>query len=321
MAQFRFYEPRFLDSRWAFGANAYLQERLYRDFQRKSRGFSPTFGYPITHELRVNWGYTLENVEITNANGNQRYNAVLYNLNRSGRVSSVNAALSFDTRDNRLFPSMGVYQELRGEVSAPWLGAETSMAFQRIDLTSRFYRPLPASLVLKLNVQLGWAFGAQGGVPISERYFPGGIATVRGFRPLSLGPTLRVPGDISDPGSATRDIIIGGNKQAIFNLELEFPIIPQANVKGVIFVDAGNAYNENENMFYYDTPSVQHGKGWLIGSRRQIDPPLGLYYSFGFGFRWFSPIGPLRFEWGIPIVLHEPDGEPLVFEFTIGNFF
>ena len=103
-----------------------------------------------------------------------------------------------------------------------------------------------------------------------------------------------------DLGSQTRDIIIGGNKQAIFNLELEFPIIPQANVKGVVFVDAGNAYNEDENMFYAGTPSVRHGKGWLIGSRRQIDPPLGLYYSFGFGFRWFSPIGPLRFEWGIP---------------------
>ena len=46
----------------------------------------------------------------------------------------------------------------------------------------------------------------------------------------------------------------------------------------------------------------------------------GLRYSWGFGFRWFSPIGPLRFEWGLPF---EPeDGEePLVFEFTIGNFF
>ena len=46
----------------------------------------------------------------------------------------------------------------------------------------------------------------------------------------------------------------------------------------------------------------------------------GLRYSAGFGFRWFSPIGPLRFEWGIP--LDRQTGEdPLVFEFTIGNFF
>jgi outer membrane protein insertion porin family len=52
-----------------------------------------------------------------------------------------------------------------------------------------------------------------------------------------------------------------------------------------------------------------------------VDPPFGLFYSFGFGFRWFSPIGPLRFEWGIPITKHEPDGRPIIFEFTIGNFF
>ena len=166
MAQFRFYEPRFLDSRWAFGANAYLQERRYRDFQRKSKGVSPTFGFPITHELRVNAGYTLENVSILS-----EYGATLYNLNRAGWVSSVNAALSFDSRDNRLFPSRGVYEEVRGEISAPWLGADASMAFKRIELTSRFYQALPARLVLKFNMQLGWAFGSQSGVPISERLF------------------------------------------------------------------------------------------------------------------------------------------------------
>jgi outer membrane protein insertion porin family len=45
-----------------------------------------------------------------------------------------------------------------------------------------------------------------------------------------------------------------------------------------------------------------------------------LRYAVGFGFRWNSPIGPLRFEWGIP--LNRQVGEdPIVFEFTIGNFF
>ena len=52
-----------------------------------------------------------------------------------------------------------------------------------------------------------------------------------------------------------------------------------------------------------------------------IKPPLGLYYSFGFGLRWMSPIGPLRFEWGIPITKIRPTDRSLLFEFTIGNFF
>jgi len=46
----------------------------------------------------------------------------------------------------------------------------------------------------------------------------------------------------------------------------------------------------------------------------------GIRKSVGFGFRWFSPIGPLRFEWGIPLDA-QPGEDPLVFEFTIGNFF
>ncbi len=55
--------------------------------------------------------------------------------------------------------------------------------------------------------------------------------------------------------------------------------------------------------------------------------PLSLYKSWGFGFRWFSPIGPLRFEWGIPLdrrrdlLTGRYIDQPLDFQFTIGNFF
>ena len=72
----------------------------------------------------------------------------------------------------------------------------------------------------------------------------------------------------------------------------------------MLFYDAGNAFGINERLF----------------QDRQDKLPLGLYHSAGFGFRWFSPIGPLRFEWGIPLT-RRPEDEPILFEFTIGNFF
>ena len=320
LVQFQFLEPYFLDTMWSLGINAYVVQRYYRDFQRNSRGVAPTLGYPITHDLRLNLGYTLEYVEIRT--DNVIYDSVLYNLNRNGRVSSVNFSVSYDTRDNRLFPSKGTFDEARIEISSPVIGANSSMSFKRLEMDARFYYPLPLSLVFRLNFQLGWIFGAEDGVPMSERYFPGGIYSVRGFEPRGLGPVIRVPGDVGNPGGATRDFIIGGNKQAILNLEIEFPIIEAAGIKGVIFADAGNAFNDNDNLFYIGTPNVQRAPAWLIGSNRQLaSTPLGLFYSFGFGFRWFSPIGPLRFEWGIPITKHEPDGRPIIFEFTIGNFF
>ena len=54
--------------------------------------------------------------------------------------------------------------------------------------------------------------------------------------------------------------------------------------------------------------------------------PLSLYKSVGFGLRWFSPLGPLRFEWGIPLNRRRDSlgnyiDQPLDFQFTIGNFF
>ena len=58
---------------------------------------------------------------------------------------------------------------------------------------------------------------------------------------------------------------------------------------------------------------------WVVESPAAFETPQ-YRASWGFGFRWFSPIGPLRFEWGVPFRTL-PGEQPLVFEFTIGNFF
>jgi outer membrane protein insertion porin family len=318
----QFYEPYFLDSNFSFGFNGYITQRYYRDFQKDSQGFAPNFGYPLTHELRLSAGYTLEWAKIRTQERNEGQ-LFLHDLNRDGRVSSLNAALTYDSRDNRLFPRRGMFHEARFELSSPTLGATGAFAFKRTDLTFRIYEPMGFGLVFRANAQLGLITGGDDtfGVPISERYFPGGITSVRGFSPRDLGSKRRIIGDRNDPSAGTRDFIYGGNKQAILNLEIEFPIVPQANVKGVVFVDAGNAYNDDEGFFYAGVPDIQRDRGYLMGSAREIQLPLGLYYSFGFGVRWLSPIGPLRFEWGIPITKAAARDRNVVFEFTIGNFF
>ena len=101
------------------------------------------------------------------------------------------------------------------------------------------------------------------------------------------------------------------------NLELEFPILDKVGIRGVVFFDAGNAWN-TEDQFCRTTPAPQ------------LDPliqpcfsasSLGLLRtSAGVGIRWFSPLGPLRFEWGFPLYRLSYE-QPYDFEFTIGNFF
>jgi outer membrane protein insertion porin family len=153
------------------------------------------------------------------------------------------------------------------------------------------------------------------GVPIFERYFVGGIYDIRGFAPRSLGPVIQSLGEQTQD-SALRPFLIGGNMQVLGNAEVEFPIFDKVGIRGVVFLDMGNSFNL-ENQY------CKLRQAGVDASKDPCMTPLDLTAyreSWGFGFRWFSPIGPLRFEWGIPFKTL-PGEQPIVFEFTIGNFF
>ena len=93
-------------------------------------------------------------------------------------------------------------------------------------------------------------------------------------------------------------------------MEIEFPIFAAVGIKGVFFADIGNSFDDGESFVLTPDLFVNPDNGFEDSLRT----------SLGFGFRWFSPIGPLRFEWGFPT--RPLAGEdPLVFEFSIGNAF
>jgi outer membrane protein insertion porin family len=103
------------------------------------------------------------------------------------------------------------------------------------------------------------------------------------------------------------------------NSEIEFPIFAAVQIKGVIFFDAGNAYNTEISKYCPSRLAVSNIPD-VFNPCNPYPTFTNLRYSVGFGFRWNSPIGPLRFEWGIPLN-RQPGEDPIVFEFTIGNFF
>ena len=96
--------------------------------------------------------------------------------------------------------------------------------------------------------------------------------------------------------------------------EIEIPIFDKMGIRGVVFTDVGNAYNLEQPVL-----PAQARMGRRFGDPCvKLFPLTSLRSSWGFGFRWFSPIGPLRFEWGIPYK-PLPGEDSIVFEFTIGN--
>lgn len=305
-----FVEPYFLDTNWYFGFRVFNTQLDYINFLRKASGGDITLGYEFIDDWRFSLTYTLETVDVSTGSGANR--GLRLNYFSDGWTSSLRFTITWDTRNNRLFPSDGHLLQGSLEHASEYTLSEND--FTRYAGVVRYYIPLFWGFVIKTNLTVGYiTTTSDEGIPIFEKFFVGGIYTVRGYEPRSIGPQVEAPSNGYDPMSAMRPATLGGDKQLIANLELEFPIFPQVNIRGVVFVDAGNAYGEGESFFserYHQDEA----------SRVIKETALGLYWSTGFGFRWFSPIGPLRFEWGIPLT-RRPGDKDILFEFTIGNFF
>lgn len=329
LVNLRLVEPYFLESKFSASVDLFDQLRAYNDFSQRSQGGALTFGYPlVTPEVNVALTYSAT-LDTVSTGGNStllggtsgRISAFsqlpLANLFNFGVTSSIRPSISFDTRDNRLFPTSGVFINVSTEWATRVLASENE--FVRNKWTGRFYVPIWKGLVLKMNTEAGMVTSPKAsGVPIFARFFLGGILDLRGFLFRSVGPRMPLT-QSTDPNSApiTNGANIGGNLMYYQNVELEFPIFDAVGLRAVVFTDLGNAWNLEGNYCAAAGGATLFAE---VSPCFTIDSLLAVRTSWGFGLRWFSPLGPLRFEWGFPFK-PLPYEESSRFEFTIGNFF
>lgn len=339
LVQVRLFEPWFLDTRWGAGVDVYKTVRQFADFNQDTTGGGLTLGHPVVDpRLRFSLNYRAEFVQIGARTGGffqsggggagfrQFQGSPLAGLFRDGLTSSLRASLTWDNRNNRLFPSDGWFASYSFEIADRFLGSD--QIFTRHTGFTRFYRELFSlgegrPLVFKVNLEGGYISSrSNDGVPIYERFYLGGIFNVRGYPFFSLGPRASI-GRATDPeatppragGGQAGGIAIGGNLQLFYQAELEVPILPEVGIRAVLFTDGGNVWNTQRNLC--QAPEVVEGDR---STENCGFDPRGIRQSWGFGFRWFSPLGPLRFEWGIPIDRRSWE-KKVRFEFTIGNSF
>ncbi|MBI4367044.1 MAG: outer membrane protein assembly factor BamA [Deltaproteobacteria bacterium] len=285
-----FTDPYFLDTAWIFSLSTSRTIFRYPDYDRKAYGGSISLGHRFFEKAAVNVGYRWEKVEAAS------FSFVVPNIfqqNAKGITSAATFSLSYDNRDNRIFPSKGIFTAATAELAGSKLGGDVD--FLRLNYNLRYYQPIRWGLVSKIYGKVGFikSLGTNS-IPLFERYFLGGPNSLRGFNLWTVGPQLRIPSTVT--GGDT-NFVYGGNKMLQLNWELEFPIYAPAGLKLVTFVDAGNAFAEDEGI------SLKN-----------------LRANYGAGIRWISPLGPLRFEWGLPF--RKRTGEPgVVFNFTVGEFF
>ena len=193
--------------------------------------------------------------------------------------SGVTVSLLRDTTDDWMFPSSGSKNRISVEHKGTILQGDTS--FTKYNASSSWFFPLPLDNVFGIRGRAGYMHANEGKeIPVFDRFYLGGMNSLRGLR--SVGPK-------DDAGDA-----IGGKTMANFNAEIIFPLIKDAGMKGVAFFDTGNAWES----------------GYQLSDMRK---------TAGVGVRWYSPIGPLRLEWGH--VLDKKEGEASSrWEFTIGMF-
>jgi outer membrane protein insertion porin family len=323
-----FVEPWFLGSEWSLGFGLFKRIRDFRDFRQDSTGASITTGHPLFNpRFRIFLRYEFENVNISSPRGNLLgvggdlantfSNIFIANAFRDGITSSLRFTLNWDNRDNRLATTGGIFANYAVQIADQYLGSDNT--FVRQTAFARFYKKAFGPVIFKVNTEVG-LITSRKSVPVFERFYLGGIYTIRGYRLQSVGPQAGV----ASAGDPNLPIIaqgrpIGGDFQAFYNIELEFPLIEAVGIKGVLFTDGGNAWN----VFAFKD-AFSNCQAPVAPLADRSSQPCGingfLRYSVGFGVRWFSPLGPLRFEWGIPI-RRRPQDSPIRFEFTIGQSF
>jgi len=305
-----FADPHFLDSRWTVNVDAYsMNTQYYEDQYRRGGGFGVGRYLDPREDLRLNVNYNLEDVGLTSITAYQK-RLMGGQLYRNGLTSSVGLSLVVDKRNNRIHPTKGVYASLQTSLAGGFvmndqlisvLGGEFNFIESKLNLRG-FYPVVPDSdrFVVKFNSTLGFIQSTDGTVvPFIHRYRAGGINSVRGYNWYSLGPTIRNLGS-EDPTRPDDRLIVGGTSIWVNNFEFEVQLIPDAGISAVAFFDAGNAFGD---PYGGDPMSIR-----------------GMRFGYGFGIRWFSPIGPLRFELGFPVNPY-PDERKSVFDFSIGSFF
>jgi outer membrane protein insertion porin family len=191
--------------------------------------------------------------------------------------------LSRDTRDYYLDPRTGLRTAVGFDLGTPYLGGSNDFYKYYFDVIK--YTPLFFDTRFAVRGRYGVVEGRRGQpIPLTERFFVGGINTMRGFVFGRAGP-------VTPSGS-----LLGAAKELIFNFDFIFPISAEAKLNGVIFFDYGKGFDENEPVNF------------------------DLRSSAGLEVRWISPFGPLRAAYGINLDPN-PNERKGVFEFTVGSLF
>jgi outer membrane protein insertion porin family len=279
-----FWNPHYKDTKLGLGAQAYVTKFDYDDYDKKAVGGKALFGYPLGEYTRLNWNYRLERYTISELDEDEFDHDEI----EEGTfwASTLYGGVTRDTTNRRINPTRGTKNTVSVEYSGGLLQGDDEFIKYLAD--SSWYHPLFWSTVFHWHGQAGYIMkNGNDEIPLFERFYLGGINSVRGYKGRDIAPRY-------DDGSGDKK---GGVKEFFTNFEYIFPINEEIGILGVAFFDAGNVWDDDETV------------------------DLDLYKSIGAGIRWYSPLGPLRLEYGYGLDDDDEVSGGGRVEFSVGQFF
>ncbi len=275
--------PRLNDSELSWGVDIFDIERDYDDYTKESQGGALSFGYPLWEKWRGYGRYSFTDTLLSDVAENASF--VIRNSVDIEVTSAVRFSAQRDTRNRRFGATKGSRHSLSIEYAGGPLSGDSE--FTKLEGHTTWYFPLFWDTVFHFHGAAGQAFeNEDNGLPVYERFFLGGLRSIRGFEFGKVSPR--------DPITGER---IGGDKMWFTNFEYIFPLLMEQGLNGVLFFDMGQVLNDDDD--------------WNLENFEK---------SVGVGIRWFSPIGPLRLEWGYNLDPLE-DEDTSVWDFSIGGVF
>ncbi len=276
-----FTEPYFLDKRLSAGFDIYNQTRDYTTYDRDSVGGKLRLSFPTWDYTRLYWNYSYDvsdvyNIDDTAANS-------IKEMEGNNVTSSTKVTMKRDSRDKIFNTSEGSLNSAAVE----YAGVGGDIGFTKYTGESGWYFPLFLGTVGVLHGKLGYVEEHPDGfLPDYEKFYLGGMNSVRGFDWQDIHA-------VDENGDE-----VGGVSMVQFNVEYHIPLIPDAGVVGIVFVDVGQVYGEDEPVD--------------LGEARE---------TCGGGFRWYSPMGPIRLEYGYILDPQPGDDTRGKWEFSMGTVF
>jgi outer membrane protein insertion porin family len=298
-------EPWFLDIPLAVSLSVFDSKTDLFTFHQNAAGGAINSSYPLVElgfknigpfslkNVRAGLGYQFESVGIGGLSPDTTYQIAKYK--GYTKVSEIIPNIRRATVDNPIDPRSGSIESINLELA----GIGPGVAFLKMLAHARFYytflkSPTFGQWVFSPGITYGIGTTLSSGqgseLPLYERFFPGGVGgqgDVRGYQLYSLGPEVLL---LNQNGIPLQIENTGGSKELLLDGEITFPILSGLGIRGVVFADAGQAYNISDNI--------------TINS---------LQAAYGIGIRWRSPFGPLAVDIARPIN-PRPQDQSNVFE-------